>query len=225
MPRKVALIALLLAIASVAATGVALAGHDGPPTWSQSTAPAVPIALTVTSETDAGQTYHDGSGAGIAGTQCTDANANTSTGDDGASDNIQECYDSRDDLKTKDAGAGEGIVAGTIMCNRTGAVNQAGVVFDGVWTSQAGPTCSSVPPLGGTTGRAYTGAYIPQLGEVGAAAGGNATTQSGCVQLFLEGDGAIGNVVADFVSAALHQSTTPPNNDNDTDLAICGDAF
>jgi hypothetical protein len=215
MPRKGVLIGLLLVVASIAATGIALAGHGAPPTYVQAPSP-IPLSFTVSQESDGGQVYHDNGSAGTSGTACT-----ASATDDTGVDNTGECWNNRTDLRSKDVTAAEG---GAANCALVPGQSAGGVIFDGVYVASTATNCISP----GTAGRVYTGALIPMTGSAGVAAGGNAATQGGCAQVFVEGDAPIGTAIAGVVNTVLSTvnpaSHPPGSTDNDTDATICGDA-
>lgn len=212
MSRKlgtvVAIALVVLAIGSVAG-----ASHSTPPSYLD----APGLTITVTTESTAGEVYHDRNTSGRSGTTCTSA-----TGDD-AGDNARECWNDRNQLKGKDVTGEEGTAAG---CQRIAGASASGVTWDGVWFNRTPPgsipdACGD-PTTGGAKGRAYTGAAVAGAGSAGAAGGGDLAS-GGCVQAFAEDDTS-GNVVSGAYNQAQTLSGSPhAGGDDDTDTGVCFD--
>lgn len=209
MLKRIVSVSGLLAIATVAAGGIALAQHGSPP---QYISVDTVVGITFSVESAGGEVYHDNASAGTSGTQCT-----ATTGDDGATDDTRECYHDRNQLKDKDTGADEG---GNATCTLVPGTNLGPnqIVFDGVFLDECGP-----PAGGNTTGRAYTGVAVAGVGNGGLAAGGNAGARSGCVQAFGEDDTS-GNYIKMGTDRLQSAGGTPHSgSDDDSDVSLCGD--
>lgn len=164
---------------------------------------------TFSVETGNGEVYHQNSQE-TGGTSCT-----ASATDDAGSDNGRECYNSRDQLKAKNITAAEG---GAATCQLAPGASQAGVVFDGVWVDQCTPS--------DTRGRVYTGVAVAGAGNGGVGAGGDAATQSGCVQAVGEDDTS-GNFIK-LVTDSAQNAQSPGSHtgsDDDSDVSLCGDVL
>jgi hypothetical protein len=209
MSKRAVLIASLIATFAFAFGGLAWAQHGAPPSYFDIGG----TALTIGVETTSGQVYHDGSSSGVSGQKCTTAGA-----DDGATDDTTECWNSREQLKSKDVGAAEGgPVACALVPSQNVGSNQ--VVFDGVWLDDCDAPNDN-------RGRAYTGVSVAGAGNGSVATGGDADGKSGCVQAFGEDD-TPGNLIKTTTDAA--QNAADPSyphggTDDDTDLTVCGDA-
>lgn len=196
------------------AGGLAHANHTRPPDYVD----AGPLTLSISTESKAGDIYHDRNTAGRAGTKCT-----ASTTDDGTGDSTGECFNDRNQLKAKDVTAEEGTAAN---CRRVQDASAAPVTFDGVWFNRTPqgtvPDGCGDPTTGGAKGRVYTGMHLAGVGSLGVAGGGDLAS-GGCVQAFAEDDTS-GNVI----SGTISQAQTAAGNahsavDDDTDAAVCFD--
>lgn len=204
----------LVLVASVAMLMLALGGaafgqHGAGPTYIDGGG----FTLSIGVETTNGQVYHDNGTAGRSGQTCGSAVA-----DDGAGDDTTECWNAREQLKSKNVGSGEGGAANcALVTGQNFGPNQ--VVFDGVWLDD----CDAEVPAD-TRGRAYTGVAVAGAGNGGLAAGGDASAQSGCVQAFGEDDTS-GNLIKSATDT-LQNAAAPGSHggtDDDTDVTICGD--
>lgn len=210
---------LLIVVAAVAglltAGGLARANHTRPPDYVD----AGPVTLSISTESKAGDIYHDRNTAGRSGTKCTG-----SPSDDGTGDSTGECFNDRNQLKSKDVTAEEGTAAG---CRRVQDASVAPILtFDGVWFNRTPqgtvPDGCGDPTTGGAKGRVYTGMHAAGVGSLGVAAGGDLAS-GGCVQAFAEDD-TPGNVVSGTISQAQSAAGTAHSAvDDDTDTAVCFD--
>jgi hypothetical protein len=206
MSKRLVVVSGVVAAAVLAIGSVALAQHGSPPTYVD----AGGFTLSMGVETTNGQVYHDNNTAGRSGQTCSSA-----TADDGAGDNSTECWNSREQLKTKNVGPNEG---GAVACPLVPAQNVGPnqVVFDGVWLDD----CDAPDDQ---RGRAYTGVAVAGAGNGGLAAGGDVPSQSGCVQAFGEDD-TPGNLIKTTTDTLQSAGGTPHGgSDDDTDVTICGD--
>ena len=206
--KRIMLISGLLVLATLAAGGVAVAQHGDPPRY-VGLAPVFGVTISV--ESTGGEVYHDNASNGTSGTSCT-----TTTADDGTTDDAKECYNDRTQLRNKNVSAAEGGAANCALAPGQNVNNQ--VVFDGVWLDECGAPSDA-------KGRVYTGVAVAGAGNGGLAAGGDATTQSGCVQAFGEDDTA-GNSIKMVTDSLQSAGGTPHSGtDDDADVALCGDVM
>lgn len=208
MSKRMFVVLGVVAALVLAVAGLASAQHGSPPTYVD----AAGFTLSFGVESTNGQVYHDNGASGRSGTTCSTAGA-----DDGTTDDATECWNSRDQLKSKNVGAGEG---GAVTCALVPGANAGPnqVVFDGVLLDD----CDAPDDA---RGRAYTGVAVAGVGNGSVAAGGDVATQSGCVQAFGEDDtpGNLIKTTTDTLQNAPPGAPQHGGSDDDTDVTICAD--